>query len=90
MAFASSSASLFSDLEIGLVVIPRKKPLILRTVCRYFCNSGSLALKFFSMWSEVTWESVLMITHLTESVWSFDRGSMIAFVFYAVVYALEF
>jgi hypothetical protein len=35
------------DLGIGLIVIPKKKPLILQTVCRYFCNSGSLALKFF-------------------------------------------
>ena len=78
MAFASSSASLFSDLEIGLVMIPRKKPSILRTVRKYFCNLGSLALKLFSIWPEVTWESVLMIAHLTESAWSFDRASMIA------------
>ena len=80
-AFASSSASLFSDLGIDLVVIPKKKPSILRTVCRYFFNSGSLALKFFSMCSEVTCELVLMIARLVESARSFDRASMIASYF---------
>ena len=78
MAFASSSASLFSNLGIGLVVIPRKNPSILRTVSKYFCNLGSLALKLFSMWPEMTWESVLITAHLAESTWSFDRAMMIA------------
>ena len=78
MAFASSSASLFSDLGIGLVVIPKKKPSILWTVCRYLCSSGSLALKFFSMWPQMTWESVLMTAHLVESAQSFDRARMSA------------
>ena len=75
---ARSSASLFSNLGIGLVVIPRKKSSILRTVCRYFCNSGSLALKLFSMWLEITWELVLIIARLAKSVRSFDRANMIA------------
>ena len=68
----------FSDLEIGLVVIPRKKPSILQTVSRYFCNSGALALKLFSMWPKMTWESILITAHLAESTWSFDRAMMIA------------
>jgi hypothetical protein len=46
-AFASSSALLFSDLEIGLVVIPRKNPPNLQIVCKYFCSLGFLALKLF-------------------------------------------
>ena len=78
MAFASSLASLFSDLKIDLVMIPRKKPSILRIVCMYFSNLRSLALELFSMWPKVTWESVLMIARLTESVRSFDRANMIA------------
>ena len=78
MAFASSSASLFSDLGIGLVVIPRKNPSILRTVSKYFCNSGSLALMLFSLWPEITWESVLITARLAESTQSFDRAGMIA------------
>jgi hypothetical protein len=53
-AFASLSALLFSDLEIGLVVIPRKNPLILQTLCKYFCSSGSLALKLFLMCPKMT------------------------------------
>ena len=61
-----------------MVVIPRKEPSILRTVSRYFCNLGSLALKLFSMWPKMTWESVLITTHLAESAWSFDRAKMIA------------
>ena len=77
-AFASSSASLFSDLGIGLVVIPRKKPLILWTMSKYFCSLGSLALKLFSMWPEMTWELVFIIACLAESAQSFDRARMIA------------
>ena len=65
-------------LGIGLVVIPRKKPSILRTMSRYFCSLGSLALKLFSMWPEMTWESVLITAHLTESAWSVDKARMIA------------
>ena len=61
-----------------MVVIPRKQPSILQTVCKYFCDSRSLALKLFSMWPEVTWESILIIARLIESAQSFDRASMIA------------
>ena len=64
-----------------MVVIPRKKPSILRAVRRYFCNSGSLALKLFLMWPEMTWEAVLITAHLGESAWSFDRARMIASYF---------
>ena len=66
------------DLGIGFVMIPRKKPSILQTVSRYFCSSGSLALKLFSMWPEITWESVSITACLTESARSFDRARMIA------------
>ena len=61
-----------------MVVIPRKKPSILRIVSRYFCSSSSLALKLFSMWPEITWESVSITTCLAESMQSFDRARMIA------------
>jgi hypothetical protein len=33
------------------------------------------------MWTEMTWESALMIARLDESAWSFDRDSMIASYF---------
>ena len=61
-----------------MVVIPRKKPSILRIVSRYFCSSSSLALKLFSMWPEMTWESVLTIARIAQSTRSFDRAKMIA------------
>ena len=37
-----------------------------------------MALKFFLILPELTWESVLMIARLTESAGSFDRASTIA------------
>ena len=67
MTFTSSLALLFSNLKIGLVVIPKKKPSILQTECRYFCNLGSLALKLFLMCHEMTWESALITARLAKS-----------------------
>jgi hypothetical protein len=68
-----------------LVVIPKKKPSILRTVSKYFCNSSSLAFKLFLIWPKMTWESVLITT--LHVLW---QGQYDCFVLYAIVCALEF
>jgi hypothetical protein len=77
-AFGSSSASLFSAHGIGLVVITIKNASILRIVRRYFYSSGSRALKLFSMWPEITCESVLIIACLADSAQSFVNARMTA------------